>query len=90
MSAFMHSWGQIFGNRRPLGTKLSLIWSALVPTSPISGSTWAYLWLSCHPLGPSWSQIGANLAQLGRTWSQLGPTWANLEPTWAELGANLG
>ena len=65
MSAFMHSWGQICDNRSPLGTKLSLIWSVLVPTSPILGSTWAYLWLPCHPLGPSWGQIGANLPNLG-------------------------
>ena len=78
MSAIMHSWCQIFDSRRPLGTKLSLIWFVLVPTSPILGSTWAYLWLSCHPLGPSWGQIDANLAQLGRTWSQLEPTWINL------------
>ena len=66
MSDFMQSWGQIRDNRSPLGTKLSLISSVLVPTWPILGSSWAYLWLSCHPLGPSWGQIGANSAQLGR------------------------
>ena len=82
MSAFMHSWSQISPNRSPLGTMLTLMWCILVPKSHILGSTWAYEWLSCHPLGPSGSQIGANLAQLGRTWSHLG---ANLN----HLGANL-
>ena len=65
MSDFMQSWGQICDNRSPPGSKLSLISSVLVPTSPILKSAWAYLWLSCHPLGPSWGQIGANLAQFG-------------------------
>ena len=72
MFVFMHSWGHICDNRSPLGTKLSLIWSVLGSTSPISGSTWAYLSLSCHPLGPSSGQIGANLAQLASTWPYLG------------------
>ena len=63
MSAFMHSRGQISPNRNALGPMLTLIWFALVPKSPILGSTWAYLWL----FGPSWGQICANFAQLGRT-----------------------
>ena len=90
MSAFMHSWGQISHSRSPLGTMLTLIWFVLVTTSPILGSTWAYLWLSCQLLGPSLGQIGVNLAQIGRTWSQLGANanqlGANLEPTWVKLG----
>ena len=78
MSAFMHSWGQICDNRGSIGAKLSLIWTVLVPTSQIVGSSWVYLRPSCHPLCPSWGQIGASLAQLGRTWDELEPTWVNL------------